>query len=114
MLYKNSKQVTKVPAGVSVITNEQKMRILDFLQGAVYCWYKNPKSKKFALRDLVGGVNTNWNGTPLQCVYDGYRRKNAATAKKTAGQASGRLLKLCLMRDKRHFDLFERDVKHYS
>ena len=114
MLFKNSKKVTKEPAKVSVITNEQKMCILDFLQGAVYCWCKNRTGEEFALRDLVGGDNSNWNGTSLQCVYDGYHRENAATAITTAGQASGRLLMRCLMQDKRNFNLIERDVNHYS
>ncbi|GAB1473161.1 hypothetical protein MASR2M69_06020 [Bacteroidota bacterium] len=37
------------------ITNEQRQRILDFLQGAVYSWCKNRKDEWFAARDLLGG-----------------------------------------------------------
>src|SRR3546814_10882571 len=40
-----------------------------FLQGAVYCWCKNRRDEWFALRDLVGGENTDWDNIPLDVVY---------------------------------------------
>ena len=44
---------------------KQEAEIYSFLQGAVYCWCKNFNDKEFALRDLMGGENFEWTGTPL-------------------------------------------------
>ena len=51
------------------IPKEQKQRIIDFLQGAVYCWCKNRKDEWFTTRDLLGGDNYFWQGTPLFFLY---------------------------------------------
>jgi hypothetical protein len=37
------------------ISEEQKQRMMDFLQGTVSCWCKNRKNEWFAARDLLGG-----------------------------------------------------------
>ena len=47
-----------------------------FLQGAVYCWCKNRKDDWFAARDLLGGNNYYWQGTPLIPLYDYYLNGN--------------------------------------
>lgn len=39
------------------ISDDEKKRIHDYMQGAVYSWVKNRKSEWFAVRDLVGGEN---------------------------------------------------------
>ena len=44
-------------------------RILDFLQGGVYCWCKNRPTEWFSLRDLMGGENFFWQGTPLIALW---------------------------------------------
>ena len=51
------------------ITEEQKTLIKAFLQGAVYSWVKNRLGEQFAARDLVGGENFEWEGTPLFPLY---------------------------------------------
>ena len=55
---------------VNGISKEQKKRILDFLQGTVYCWCKNRKDEWFTARDLLGGENYFWQGTPLFVLYE--------------------------------------------
>ncbi len=40
-----------------------------FMQGAIYGHVKN-LDRPFAVRDLVGGDNFDWTGTPLSCLYD--------------------------------------------
>lgn len=82
---------------VNGISEEQKKRILDFLQGAVYCWCKNRKGEWFAIRDLLGGENFFWQGTPLFALYE----KNMDV--KQAGKDAGWLLKKVLCDDKRSF-----------
>jgi len=82
------------------ITNEQ--RIEDFLQGAVYCWCKNNKDKWFALRDLMGGDNFYWEGTPMYSLYE--KHKNKKNAIGLAGKDAGWILKKVINNDKRIFE----------
>ena len=58
------------------IPEEQKQRIIDFLQGAVYCWCKNRKDEWFTTRDLLGGDNYFWQGTPLFFCIKKQRMQN--------------------------------------
>src|SRR5260370_42295993 len=73
----------------------QRQRIMDFLQGAVYCWCKNRSGDWFSLRELMGGDNSHWEGTPLMPLYDKQMRKghNQRMAGKRAGIDGGWLLK---------------------
>ncbi|HHT53138.1 MAG TPA: hypothetical protein GX007_08205 [Bacteroidales bacterium] len=80
------------------ISKEQKQRIKDFLQGAVYCWCKNRKDEWFAARDLLGGDNFFWQGTPMFALYE--KSENVDQAGKDAGW----LLKEVLSEDKRSFE----------
>ena len=79
------------------IPEEQKQRIIDFLQGAVYCWCKNRKDEWFTTRDLLGGDNYFWQGTPLFFLYK--KTENV----KQAGKEAGWLLKKVIYNDKRSF-----------
>ena len=73
------------------ISEAEKVRIYDFLQGAVYCWCKNRKNEWFSMRDLMGGDNFHWEGTPLIALY---AKQQAAGVKdpeaiERAGRESG-------------------------
>ncbi|MGA1939213.1 hypothetical protein [Arcobacter sp. YIC-310] len=87
---------------VKNITNLDKQRIEDFLQGAVYCWCKNNKDKWFALRDLMGGENFDWRGTPLFNIYKKNEDKDNAIS--LTGKDMGWLLKKVIKNDQRYFD----------
>lgn len=50
----------------------QMLEMRAFIQGAVYCWCKNRPDEWFAARDLFGGENYYWEGTPLMPLYDYY------------------------------------------
>lgn len=91
---------------VSGITKEEKQRIRDFLQGAVYCWCKNRPDEWFSMRDLMGGENFHWEGTPLFVLYQKHDNngKDSETAIKDAGKDSGWLLKSVIRQDARQFD----------
>ena len=87
------------------ITSEEKRNIKAFLQGGVYCWCKNRKKEEnewFSLRDLMGGDNFHWQGTPLMKLYDKHQNKEDAT--KLAGKDAGWLLKAVIKEDKRIFE----------
>jgi hypothetical protein len=75
------------------ISEEQKQRIMDFLQGAVYCWCKNRKNEWFAVRDLLGGDNYYWQGTPMITLYE------KSEDIKQAGKDAGWLLKKVIAED---------------
>jgi hypothetical protein len=80
------------------ITDEQRQRIMDFLQGAVYSWCKNRKDEWFAARDLLGGDNFYWEYTPMYALYE----KSGDVEQ--AGKDAGWLLKKVLDIDKRSFE----------
>lgn len=66
-----------------------------FVQGAVYCWVKNRLGEWFAVRDLVGGENANWEDTPLQVIFDKHVTggKSSADAFKAAAKDIGWIVK---------------------
>ena len=88
------------------ISDEQASLIKAFLQGAVYSWVKNRKGEQFAARDLVGGDNFEWEGTPLIVLYDKHVAlgKDVESAIDEAAKDVGWLLKMVLDKDKRHFE----------
>lgn len=52
------------------IDDFQKALIKAYMQGAIYSWVKNKKGELFAIRDLVGGENYEWAGTPLYALWE--------------------------------------------
>lgn len=94
---------------VNGFDERQLMLMKAFLQGAVYCWCKNRKNEWFAARDLLGGDNYYWQGTPLLALFEHYRagredQDSIQYAIEEAGKAAGRLLKEVLINDKRTFE----------
>ena len=101
---------------VTGISPEERQSIIDFLQGAVYCWCKNRKNEWFSMRDLMGGDNFYWQGTPLVVLYDKHENlgKNSESAVKDAGKDSGWLLKRVINDDLRSFDtVVEEQIRKY-
>jgi hypothetical protein len=102
---------------MALIDNETRLRykfgikdnelysIKCFLQGAVYCWVKNKEGAFFAARDLMGGKNFDWKGTPLFCLYQKHiaMGKDNESAIDEAGRDLGWILKTVLHEDKRSF-----------
>lgn len=92
------------PSGVDR-TNRELIKA--FMQGAVYSWVKNRPGESFAVRDLVGGLNNDWSGTPLQVLYD--RHIDAGKADEDAFDAAakdlGWIVKTLLSEDRRTFEV---------
>jgi hypothetical protein len=67
---------------------------------------KNRSWEQFAARDLVGGENFEWQGTPLIVLYEKHINlgKTNESAIEDAGKDLGWLLKAVLVDDKRHFE----------
>jgi len=98
------------------IGDEEKALMKAFLQGAVYCWCKNRKDEWFSLRDLMGGDNYYWQGTPLLPLYEKHNpAKNGwEYAVEQAGKDSGWLLKSVIADDKRSFETkTEEQIRKY-
>ena len=97
------------------ISDADKALIKAFMQGAVYCWVKNRQGDWFAVRDLMGGMNADWNGTPLQVLFEkhidvGKDEDQAFTA---AGIDLGWLVKTILDEDSRTFEVVTEEVNKY-
>jgi hypothetical protein len=101
---------------VSSVNAAEKDRIRDFLQGAVYCWCKNRPDEWFSLRDLMGGDNFYWQGTPMLPLYD-YYFGNGRTSEQSvdqAGKDGGWLLKRVITDDQRNFETREQhQIREY-
>jgi hypothetical protein len=87
------------------ISDHEKTLIKTFMQGAVYSWIKNQKDKSFSVRDLMGGENFEWEGTPLQVLYEKHlsKGKSNTEAIEAAAKDLGWLVKTVLIDDKRTF-----------
>jgi len=91
---------------VTGLSDLDEARIKAYLQGAIYSWVKNCERRPFAARDLVGGVNNDWYGTPLYALYAKQLQlgKQGDEAEKAAGIDLGWLLKTVANEDKRQFE----------
>lgn len=88
----------------------QKKDLLEmekFLQGLVYTFCKQRGSEKFFLRDLLGGENFYWQGTPMFLLYKRQldTGKSKQEAFRQAAKDAGKILKIVLDKDKREFIL---------
>ncbi len=94
------------------ISDIEKDLIKAYMQGAVYSWVKNRKDEWFAVRDLVGGENFDWNGTPLQVLYDKHidAGKDEESAIKSAARDLGWLVKTVLHEDRRTFEVVKEEL----
>jgi len=73
-----------------------------YLLGAVQVWCRDRKGEWFAARDLLGGPNFYWQGTPLIELFKYYKQFGEDDYAITqAGRAAGRLLKRVLIEDEK-------------
>lgn len=87
--------------------------IKNFVQGAFYCFCKNCPNEYFAAKDLFGGENYFWQGTPLIKLYNYHAHKRINDAGKMAGKDIGWILLDVLHYDKREFELRKGYVNEY-
>ncbi|MFZ0827959.1 MAG: hypothetical protein WAO02_11105 [Verrucomicrobiia bacterium] len=90
---------------VKGISDAERTSIMAFMQGAVYSWVKNRMGEPFAVWDLVGGENFDWDGTPLVVLYEKHINQGKSNAKaiEAAAKDLGWLTKTMLAEDKRTF-----------
>ena len=99
---------------VSNLTAKDEKAILNFLQGAVRAYCKSSKNGWFGLRDLMGGQNNDWGGTPMQILFDRHKTSGASEteAKRKAGMEGGHLLKRMLHEDSSRTYRYSRAFRH--
>lgn len=95
---------------VSRISPEEERDIMNFLQGAVYCWCKNRKDEWFSLRDLMGGENYYWDNTPMYKLWKKHEKLGKDDSVQDAGKDAGWILKKVIKEDKRKFETKEEDM----
>lgn len=92
-------------------------RMLDYLQGAVQVWCRDRHGEWFAARDLLGGANYYWQGTPLIRLYEYYMEQSDEDddySVRQAGRAAGHLLKRVLVEDtKRRYETRQGYTREY-
>ena len=76
-----------------------------YLLGAVRSWTMNRPDEVFALRNLVGGENWDWDGTPIYHLFLKHQEKGKSNevAMADAAKDAGWILKAVLDGDNRHY-----------
>ena len=115
MLEDNQGNSIKTHRGGSIrgVEPEQIQRMLDFLFGAVRARCADCEGLQFAARDLLGGANYFWEGTPMEVLYEKYIREGYSSddAVKMAGKSAGHLLKRVLIEDRNRTVTFHLTVQ---
>lgn len=104
----------KVKAIVAQISDSDKREIEAFIQGAVYSFNKECEERWFGVKDLFGGINTLWIGTPLQKLYDWHEKNRKEDAHEMAGKDLGYLLLSVINNDRREFETKNEHVRQYK
>ena len=98
-------------------TDEEIRQMCDYLLGAVHVWCRDRHGEWFAARDLLGGANYYWQGTPLIKLYEYYMElsdNDSDYSVRQAGRAAGHLLKRVLVHDsKRMYETRSGYTKQY-
>ena len=76
-------------------------RMLDFLFGATRAICADREGTQFSVRDILGGANYFWEGTPMEVLFKKYVAEGYSTdaAIVEAGKSAGHLLKRVLIED---------------
>lgn len=109
MIKNNEKKIYNISADL-IPVDEEIIKV--YMQGAVYAFCNIKPNEPFSARILFGGNNRNWNGTPMQKIYDYYIKegKSEEDAHQSAAIDAGRLLKALLDRDSRDFEIVGKDT----
>lgn len=82
---------------IHAISETKAREIKNYLQGTIRFHDKVAAGKWFSLRDLMGGANFDWNGTPMQELFEAYRGRSDAF--KVTAKSAGWLLKAAIEDD---------------
>lgn len=100
---------------VRIIDYEEKQKIIAFFDDIITRWLTQRSDEWFYIKNLLDfgiGRHKNWNGTPLEVLYDNYIN-SGKTEKESitlSGQAAGKLLKETVHLRQENFDT---KINHY-
>lgn len=102
MIISSNKKIVKISAKVS----EKDLKLMEiYILGAVHGFTAAAGSKSFKVRDLFGFDNRDWNGTPIQEIYEFYLKSEShEDAAEKAAQDVGKLLRKVLAEDKYEYE----------
>ena len=100
-MFKTSEKITYVHG----LSDSEKNDMKAYLQGLVHGFCKQNQSRRFFLRDLLGGTNLYWQKTPMFKLYKRQldAGKTHSPAFNQAAKDAGKILKWVLDIDKREF-----------
>ena len=102
MITNSNKRILKISAKVS----EKDVQLMEaYILGAVHGYTAAAGRSNFTVRDLFGKENRDWNGTPIQEVYEFYiKAMPHKEAAEKAAQDVGKLLRKVLTEDKYEYN----------
>lgn len=106
MTIKSTPNKTPRVFAVRNLPSAEEKQIHQYLSVLVDACCQNSAGSWFGLRDLMGGANKDWSGTPLQVLYERHVTPGADPryAYSRAAVDGGRLLKQVLDGDQREFE----------
>lgn len=114
MLIKDNKIIS-----VTIVNYEEKQKITNFFDNLIIKWITQRNNEWFCINDLLDfclGQHKDWNGTPLQVLYDNHL--NSGKTKKQshtqAGRDAGKLLKETVHLRQENFDTKKNYYRYYK
>lgn len=114
MLIKDNKIIS-----VTIVNYEEKQKITNFFDNLITKWITQRNNEWFCINDLLDfglGQHKDWNGTPLQVLYNNQINsgKTHQKALKSAGQAVGKILKETVHLRQENFDTKKNYYRYYK
>lgn len=102
-----------------IVNTAEKNDIISYLDQIISGWINKSPNEWFNFKDLLDfylSQHENWNGTPLQVLYDNYikKGKNHEQALDLAGKSVGKLLKETVHKREEKFDTEKGYLRRYK
>lgn len=102
-----------------IVNTAEKNDIISYLDQIISGWINKSPNEWFNFKDLLDfylSQHENWNGTPLQVLYDNYikKGKNHEQALDLAGKSVGKILKETVHKRQEKFDTEKGYLRRYK
>lgn len=104
---------------IRIVNNKEKQKIITFFDDIITKWLTDRNNEWFCINDLLDfgiGQHKDWNGTPLQVLYDNYINSGKSNEESItlSGQAAGKLLKETVHLRQENFDTKKNHYRYYK
>ncbi len=100
LVKKDTSRIHGINVKSSVVTLDLA-KIKSYIKETVYDFCNKNPGEWFSVRELFG---SDWNGTPLQDIYEYRNSINPSNSSKSAGKDAGNLLKRVLADDSNYYE----------